>query len=498
MVFDIVCGKAQDHSTEAIVVNLFEGVTVPGGATGAVDRALDGAISALIEGGDATGKLGQTTVLYPPPGRISARRVVIVGLGKQAEFCIERVRHVASSAAKCLRDSNVKQFSTIVHGAGIAGLSPSDCAQAVVEGGRLGLYGFNDYRTARREEIKTVERITILEADAGKISAIEEGVRIGTVVADGTILARDLSNEPGNTLTPTGLADRARSVAATEGLAIEVLGPEQIRAEGMGGLMGVAQGSSQPAQFIVLEYSGAGGKPVVLIGKGLTFDSGGISIKPAEKMEEMKHDMSGAAAVIGTMQTVSRLKFPVHLVGLIPATENLPGGSALKPGDIVKTMSGQTIEVINTDAEGRLVLADALTYAARYEPVLVVDLATLTGACVVALGSEATGLLTNAQTMVEKFVVSGERVHERVWQLPLFEEYDELIKSEIADVKNSGGRWGGAITAAALLKKFAGDSPWVHLDIAGTAWTDKERPYAPKGATGVGVRLLTDFLSSWS
>jgi leucyl aminopeptidase len=502
---NVVCAKIQEYEIDAVVVNLFEGVTEPGGATGAVNRAMDGVISNLIASGDFTGKLKQIAVLYPREGivdvrprEVEAKRVAIVGLGKREEFTIEKVRQVASAAAKHLRDLGVKRFATILHGAGAGGFSPSETAQAVTEGTLLGLYSFTEYKTVGREEIRTVEEVTILEADPDRIPAVEEGIRFGTIIAEGTSLARDLSNLPGNTLTPTALADRARGIAEAEGISITVLGPEEINAEKMGALAAVAQGSDQPARFIVMEYRGSEGDPVVIVGKGVTFDSGGISIKPSEKMEEMKHDMSGAASVLGTMQAVARLRLPVHLIGLIPATENLPSGRALKPGDIITTMSGKTVEIISTDAEGRLILADALTYAVRYQPAAVIDLATLTGACVIALGSEASGLMANNQDLVEKVRAAGEATCERVWQLPLYEEYDEQITSDVADVKNSGGRPAGAITAAAFLKKFAEGYPWVHLDIAGTDYTDKDRPYSPKGATGVGVRLLVQLLRNWA
>ncbi|MCY3762918.1 MAG: leucyl aminopeptidase, partial [Gemmatimonadetes bacterium] len=319
----------------------------------------------------------------------------------------------------------------------------------------------------------------------------------GGAIAAGAALARDLANHPGNTATPTYLASAARRIARSRSLRCQVIDETGMRRLGMGALLGVTRGSSEPARFIVLEHNaGKGGKPLVFVGKGVTFDSGGISLKPGDRMADMKFDMSGAAAVIGAMQAVSDLDFPHHIVGLVPATENLPGGRAVKPGDVLKTITGKTIEIDNTDAEGRLILADALGYARRLKPAAIVDLATLTGACVVALGSHAAGMLGNDEELKERILKAGNETGERVWPLPLWPEYRDQIKSAVADMKNTGGRAGGAITAAALLEEFV-DSPWVHLDIAGTAWTNRARPYIPKGGVGFGVRLLTRLARDW-
>ncbi len=309
-------------------------------------------------------------------------------------------------------------------------------------------------------------------------------------------LARDLVNEPGNVKAPAWLAEQAQIAAAAGDLRCTVLEPAALADEGCGALLGVAQGSIREPRLIVLEYTGAepGAAPIALIGKGVVFDAGGISLKPAEKMDEMKMDMAGGATVIATCLAAALLKLPVNLVGVVPAVENLPSGSAIRPGDILTSLSGQTIEVLNTDAEGRLILADALTYAARFRPRLVIDVATLTGACIIALGHHASAVLGNDTALVQALRAAGERSGERLWELPLWEDYDEQIKSEIADVKNTGGRPAGTITAAAFLKRFAGDFKWAHLDIAGTAWIDKARPCHPKGASGVGVRLLVAFL----
>jgi leucyl aminopeptidase len=309
-------------------------------------------------------------------------------------------------------------------------------------------------------------------------------------------LARDLVNEPGNVKSPEWLAGQAAAAAAGGGFSCTVLERAELAREGCGALLGVAQGSVREPRLIVLEYRGGaeGAAPVALVGKGVVFDAGGISLKPAEKMDEMKMDMAGGAAVIATCLAAALLKLPVNLVGVVPAVENLPSGSAIRPGDILTSLSGQTIEVLNTDAEGRLILADALTYARRFEPQLVIDLATLTGACIIALGSQASAVLGNNDALVRQLLKAGESSGERLWQLPLWDEYAELIKSEVADVKNSGGRPAGTITAAAFLQKFAGEYKWAHLDIAGTAWEEKGRPCVPRGASGVGVRLLLEFL----
>ncbi len=372
-------------------------------------------------------------------------------------------------------------------------------AQAAIEGSILSTYRYKQFRKIEPEEETTLEEAVCLVQTGNDLDEAQNGMRLGKIVAEAANFARDLQNHPGNWLTPTRLAELAEEMANKVGLKSQILDKSEMEKLGMGALLGVARGSQEPPKFIILEHNADKDnlETVVLVGKGITFDSGGISIKPSEKMEEMKFDMSGGAAVMGAMKAISELALPLHVVGLIPASENLPSGSSLKPGDILRASSGKTIEIINTDAEGRLILADALSYAAKYKPKAVVDLATLTGACVVALGHHATGLMGNDQKLVDRLKQAGEMTGERVWQLPLWEAYHELIKSDYADMKNIGGRAGGAITAAALLQKFADDYPWAHLDIAGTAWTDKEKGYVLKGGTGVGVRLLVQFLREW-
>ena len=491
----VTIGNILEVEADAIVLNLFEGTDRPGGATGAADGALDGAISDLIGSGDFTGKRNQVAVLYPRAG-ISAKRLVLVGLGKQEEFDLERVRQASASAARKASELKAEHLATIIHGGGAGGLDITDAAQAVAEGASLGTYRYTAYKTDDDEGPSGPSRLTIVELDGTRQTDVERGALAGQILAEATSCARDLATAPGNDLTPAGLADRAQQMAARVGLKCDVIDETRMAVLGMRTILAVAQGSAEPPRVIVLEHTGGKPeeRPVVLVGKGITFDSGGISIKGSDGMWDMKFDMSGAAAVFGAMQAVARLDLPVRTVGIIAASENLPGGRALKPGDIIKSMLGKTIEIRSTDAEGRLVLADAMAYAADLKPTAAVDLATLTGACVVALGHEASGLFSNDDDLAQALEAAGRRTNETAWRLPILEGHREQIKSDVADVKNSGGRPGGAITGAAFIEAFVQDFPWAHLDIAGTAWADKDRPYVPKGGTGVGVRLLVDWL----
>lgn len=473
---------------DGIIVNLFEGVTTPAGATGAVDRAMDGAISTLVANGDLKGKLNEVVIL--PGGRgVRARRVAIVGLGPAASFTVDRVRQVSAEAARALRSRGTRQIATIVHGAGIGGLELAPCATATIEGALLGLYRFRGYRSA--EETPEVEEIIVVEREADRVAAVQAAVERGVILAEAQNLARDLQNEPANLLTPTILAARARAALEPLGIEVVVHDVAWLREQGMGALLGVAQGSHEPPCLIEMRYRGSDDRPPVgLVGKGITFDSGGISIKPAEGMEWMKTDMSGGAAVIGAMQAIARLRPARSVVGLVPATENMPGGGAQRPGDVVRTMHGKTIEVINTDAEGRLILADALAYAQTLGLRPVIDLATLTGAMLIALGKVRTGVFANDEATLQTVLAASEQSGEKMWAMPLDEEYLEQIKSDVADVKNTGGRAAGSITAAMLLKAMIEGTPWVHLDIAGTARSDTVKGYQVKGGTGVGTRTL--------
>ena len=451
-----------------------------------------------------TGKFQQTLALYP--SRMRASTLLLVGGGKSSALTLERLRRLACTAARSIRHGRGVTLAlmepdpeALPHSA----LLPADdsweaIAVALAEGVVLGRYRYDRYRTVDRETEADVARLVVATRSRTRRSTMASGLRRAEILTSATCLARDLANAPGNEIYPATLAGRAAQEGRRVGVRVRVLDEGRIRALKMGGLLGVGSGSERPPRFVIMEW-----KPrrtagtVVLVGKGITFDSGGISIKPSASMAEMKMDMSGAAAVIATLVASARLKVPLHVVGLIPAAENLPSGRALKPGDIITHYSGLTSEVDNTDAEGRLVLADALAYASRYKPDLVIDLATLTGAVVVALGSVVTGMMGNDEKMMARLKESGERTFERVWQMPLFEEYERLIKSDVADVKNVGGRWAGAITAALFLKKFASKMNWIHLDIAGTAIMEEAFEYIPKGASGVGVRLMVDFLTHW-
>jgi leucyl aminopeptidase len=490
MQIKVQSGDISAFGADAIVVNLFEGVTTPGGGTGAVDNAMGGAISQLIEAGDIRGKSGEFTLIHSL-GRIPAPRVVVAGLGKSSEFSIDNVRSLSAELARFLRRQRVKDAAVITHGAGIAGLPPEDCAAAIAEGTLLGLYRFLRHKKA--EEDGDLESLTLVEHDAAKLPALERGIERGRILGEATNFCRDLANEPSNYLTPTEMADRAKDLAAAAGLECEVYGPGWMSEKGMGGVLGVAAGSTQEPRFIVLRYNGAGdAKPLALVGKGITFDTGGISIKPAAGMEEMKGDMAGGASVIAAMSAIALLHPRVNVIGIVPATENMPGGSAIKPGDVLKTMAGKTIEVINTDAEGRLILSDGLAYAREQGATAIVDVATLTGAISVTLGNVAMGAMTNNAGLLDRVKKAADSAGERVWELPMYEEYKDLIRSDVADMKNSGGRGAGSISAAMLLREFVDDTPWVHLDIAGVDTYDREKGVIVKGASGIPVRTLVN------
>ena len=491
---------------DALVVNLFEGVGAPakgpgrararggkplGGATAAVDAALGGAIGKLIRAGEATGKWGEQTLVHSL-GRLPAERVLLVGLGKAEEFTLDRVRAVSAEAARTLRRIGSRRVATVAHGAGVGGFNPGQATQAIVEGTLLGLYRFTRYKV-NNDNVRAIEQLILVERDRQLLRSMTEAIRRGRTLAEAANATRDLVNEPGNTLTPAELARRARAMARAARVRCEVLGPRELRRLGAGGLLGVARGSQEPPCLIVLTYRGRRGGPHLgLVGKGITFDSGGISLKPAEHMEAMKGDMAGAAAVITATCAIARLGLPLRVTAVVPATENLPSGTALKPGDVLRAMSGKTIEVINTDAEGRLVLADALHYACRRGVTHLVDVATLTGACVVGLGTINSGAFSSDQAWLDTLLAAGRAAGEKIWPMPMDPEYDELIKSDIAEIKNTGGRKGGAITGAKFLQHFVGDTPWVHLDIAGTSESDKEKGYQPKGATGAMARTLVN------
>ena len=497
-------GRIEEAEDRAVVVNLFQGVTTPGGATGAVDSALDGMIRELIRGGDFKGVFKET-VLFRTLGRIPAERVLVIGLGPRAEFSLDRIREVSAKAALDLREARVTTFTTIVHGAGMGGFALREAAEVLTEGVLLGSYRFHGYKTKREEDEVDLERMTVVVTDSEDLGTVQAAVQWASTVANATNLVRDLVASPAHDKTPRHLAKVAQEAAEEAGFRCTVLDEKKAEELNMGGFLGVARGSGEPPRFLILEYTGAseGERPIAIVGKGITFDSGGLSLKPAKSMETMKEDMAGAAAVIGILQAAAKLHLPVNLVGIAPCTENLPGGRATKPGDVLTTHLGKTIEVLNTDAEGRLVLADGLGYATTFNPQAIFDLATLTSACMVALGRMTTGMMGTSEELMDRLRRAGTRTGDYVWPLPLFEEYEEQIKSDIADMKNTGGKYAGAITAALLLKKFVKDIPWVHLDIAGTRKTDRgpdalQKEYLPKGPTGVGVRLLIQVLRDWN
>jgi len=496
-----------DIETPLLVVNLFEGVAQPQGATGAVDQALSGQITQLIAEGEITGEPATITVIHTNThAGLKARRVAVVGLGKSTDSEQERfenARVAAATAARKARDLKLDSFATIVHGAGTGGLPLETAARATMESSILALYRYEQFKEATKSK-HTVNTCTVVESDAERARQLQSLAETARLTCDAVMKVRDLSVGPGNYVTPTYLADTAREVASKHGLEIVVWGKDELKAHGMNAILAVNAGSVQPPAFVAMKYTVPGAtKTLAVVGKGITFDSGGISIKPADSMEYMRHDMTGAATVIGFVDLAAATKLPVNVLGIFAATENLPSGSSYKPGDVFKAYNGKTMEIVNTDAEGRVILSDSLAYAVEQKPDAIIDFATLTGACQVALGDHATGLMSNNQALADQVLAAGERSGDRCWQLPIWKVYGEQIKTAMADVRNTGGRRAGAITAALFLKEFVADVPWVHLDIAGTAYADSDQtyvaPYNPKpGATGVGVRLLWHFCQAWA
>lgn len=491
--------KPFDHKTDCLVIHCSE---TPDGILKEIDSRLKGAITQAYKDKRFEGKLNQTLLLNAR-GMLKADNVLLAGVGKTNELSGDKVSQASGTAAKIAEKACFKKISCLLQEKELAFSAQeksADLAHAVIEGMCLALYHFDIYKSKPEENGSRVKEIVLL-APKTRMAAVRHAVDEARIIAEAVWMSRDLTVHPSNKATPTYLAKAASDMAKKYGVACKVLDAAEMKKQGMGLLLGVARGSHEPAKLIVLEYFG--GKknqpPVVIVGKGITFDTGGISLKPGLGMDEMKMDMSGGAVTIGAMQAVAGLKLPVNVVGLVPAAENMPGGSAIKPGDILTSLSGKTVEVLNTDAEGRLVLADALTYAIRqYNPKAIIDLATLTGACIIALGHHAAAVLGNNPDLIEKLKQSGTATGERVWELPLWEEYEKSMKSDVADLKNiSGPNVGaGTITGAAFLKAFVEDRPWAHLDIAGTAWTGEEKPYVPKGPAGFGVRLLLHCLKN--
>jgi len=454
-----------------------------------VDKKSDRVISQRISSGDFSGKLGKTLLLYTTG---PAKRILIVGMGKRDSFSLDRLRQTGGIAVKSTQTSRLDQMVTEIPGIESLQENISVISQAFLEGLILGSYKFLDYKSDKENE-------TILESITLINDINRDGVKRGVVIANSACFVRDLASHPSNIVTPTRLATEAKRFVKEYGMNCSVFGRDEIKKMGMGAFAAVAKGTDEPPKLILIEYNGGkkGDAPIAFVGKGITFDTGGISIKPSKSMDEMKFDMCGAASVLGIMQAVGQLKPEVNVIGAIAATENMPGGHATKPGDIVEAYNRKTIEILNTDAEGRLVLADALSYVTKkYNPQYMVNFATLTGAVIIALGHLACAVMGTDEKLIEALKQAGEKTGERVWELPLWEEYSKDIKGKVADVKNTGARrQAGTIAGGVFLKEFVGDTSWAHVDIAGTAWWDKDQPYIPAGPSGVGVRLSLELLN---
>ncbi len=482
----VTAATPEAHAAPLLVIVVAQGTR--SNALSALDQASQGAISRCYAAGDFVGKKDETVLLYPEGPR---PRLLLVGTGASEERRTA-VRRAAAVGAKRARSLGLSSAAIFVTPEAQGTLSARDVGQLVPEGVAMGAWHFAELKQPPEEPKSPFERMELLAPQ--HTDEVKEGLRIGAAVAAGHLLCRGLQVLPGNHLPPRKLADAATELAKRHGHKLTVLDKAGITSEGMGALLAVAQGSVEDPRFIALEYAGAEGPPVVLIGKGVSFDTGGISIKPAQGMEDMKYDMSGAAAVLGTFEMLGQLRPKLRVIGLVPSAENMPSASAIKPGDVVKSHLGKFIEIVNTDAEGRLLLADALSWARRYNPSCVVDIATLTGAITIGLGHTAAGLMGTDAALIRDLIAAGQRAHERIWELPLWDEYRELNKSDIADVKNTGGRAAGSITAGWFLREFAESFPWAHLDIAGTAYTEREDAAMVKGPTGMGVRLFSEFL----
>jgi leucyl aminopeptidase len=458
------------------------------------DAAVRKSAQELISSGEVTGKTFESTLLHRPSG-LKAKRLLLLGGGKAKSFSTADLRKLAGAAVRTLKAKSVRSFSFALP----EGVSAPDAVRAVVEGAFVGNFEPGYYKSDRKEKDQKIEEITILVS--GDTKPLENALQTGRVVAESQNFTRDLVNEPSNLMTPTILAERAKTMASEVGLKCEIFSGDKIRQMKMGAFWGVAQGSDEPPALIVLRYDPKDAAKDVhlgLVGKGVTFDTGGISIKPADGMEKMKYDMAGAATMIGAMRAIALLKPKVKVTAVICATENMPSGKAQKPGDVQIAMSGKSIEIINTDAEGRLILADGLAYARQLGCTHLVDAATLTGAIVVALGYVNAGIFASTDEMYDRFVKALNQAGEKMWRMPIDDEYKELLKSNIADMTNAGSRWGGAIFAAMFLKEFAEDTPWIHLDIAGTAWMEDTKPWIAKGPSGIALRSLVEFVKGWS
>ncbi len=480
---------------QALAVAVFKDEKPDAGLLKSLDQAVGGLIAEVIKAEEFAAKEGETAYFHVTGKELRARRVLLIGCGDRATYKAAKINQMAGSASRFLRSKNVKSIGILPRADGDA----EKIAQTTITGAVMGLFEPDKYRTKDKEE-REIDSMTVI-AEGADEKALGRGAERGRIIGESTNFTRDLANEPGAYMTPTILADRAKSVAKEFGLSVDILDQKQMEKLGMGGLLGVSRGSDEPPKLIILKYQpsrfrSSKGELLALVGKGITFDSGGISLKPGENMELMKYDMTGAATVIGTMRAIAQLKPSVPVLGVAPCSENLPSGKATKPGDVLRAMTGKTIEVINTDAEGRLVLADAIAYAKKLGATKIIDMATLTGAVSIALGDVHTAILGTDQELIDGVIAAGKEVGERFWQLPLDDDYTKQIKSDIADIKNVGGKKAGTITAAAFLKEFSEETPWAHLDIAGTAWADPATPYRSKGPTGIAVRTLVEFIEA--
>ena len=464
----------------------------PAPSVDTTDAAVRDAVKDIIASGEVTGKMFEITLLHRPAG-LKAKRLLLIGGGKAKNFSSAELHKLAAAAVRTLKGKTIRSFAFALP----ESVAAPDAVASVVEGAFVGNFDPDYYKSDRKDQ--KIDSIAIVAR--GDQKPLEEAMSAARIIGESQNFTRDLVNEPSNRMTPSILAERARKMASEIGLKCEVFGADKIKELKMGAFWGVAQGSEEPPALIVLRYEPAGAPAnphIGLVGKGITFDTGGISIKPAEGMEKMKYDMAGGATMIGVMRAIALLKPKVKVTAVICATENMPSGKAQKPGDVQIAMSGKSIEIINTDAEGRLVLADGLCYARQLGCTHLVDAATLTGAVVVALAHVNVGIFASDDQMYERMTQANKRAGEKMWRLPLDDEYKEIIKSNIADMMNSGGRYGGAVTAAMFLKEFAEDTPWIHLDIAGTAWMEDQKPWIAKGPSGIAVRSLIEFVKSWA
>ena len=490
MEFSIKSGSPEKQRSACVVVGIFEARKLTLAAE-LLDKAGNGYISDIVRRGDMEGKAGTTLLLHNVPGTL-CDRILLVGLGKEKDFREKEFAQAIRTTVKTLNETGAFDASIFLTELAVKKRQLDWRVRQATIIALDATYRFDQFKSKKEEIRRPLRKLTLGVERRSELTLAEEALKQGIAIAEGMALAKDLGNLPPNICNPAYLAERARGMADELGLECEVLERADMEKLGMHSLLSVAKGAHQPPKLIVLNYRGtkAGEKPIVLVGKGVTFDTGGISLKPAAEMDEMKYDMCGAAGVLGAMLAVARMKLPINLTVIVPATENMPGGNATRPGDIVTSLSGQTIEILNTDAEGRLILCDALTYAERLQPDTVIDVATLTGACVVALGGVASGLFANKDALARDLLDAGEEAHDRAWHMPLWDDYQELLKSPFADMANIGGRWGGAITAACFLSRFTKKYDWAHLDIAGTAW----KSGADKGATGRPVALLAHYL----